>query len=122
MKFNDLKISPETILLDKYRVFRESENLGMWKVGMRENGSISILTPNRATLEFNDEIDWFIAPSDQYQSTLMWLYSLGWLRPLVKENVDATRLQEVLNSYVEFIESDRGQERLATTNVGRKSM
>ena len=73
-----------------------------------------ISTPNRASVELAPAPNWLMEPENQYQSTLLWVYSLRYLEYIVVDHGDIGYADNIVNSFAEFLESPPGEKRLKT--------
>lgn len=79
---------------------------GRWSMASGPEGSISVLLPNRMEVRLPSTCsEWLRDDYEQQQSALLWLHSLGFLPTMFEQNDGKERVEEVLRSYVEFLDS-----------------
>ncbi|PZP14280.1 MAG: hypothetical protein DI611_12350 [Brachybacterium faecium] len=99
---------------EKYRQLRQADKQLSWKVDRQGENRYVVTTPNKAVLQFHAPINWAHTPSDQYQSTLLWLYSLVPLRIIADEYEDFAYVNREVRAFHRYITSDDGVDRLNT--------
>lgn len=98
----------------RYQEFRRGEATLTWSVEPNGSGGYLVKTPNRVEVCVDESIQWDQIPESQYQSTLLWLYSLVYLKKIVDEYDDLRFAAVLTKSFADFVRSNLGQERLAT--------
>lgn len=98
----------------KYKNYIETLPSKNWEVYINNTTFISLTTPNKGTINLTKNIDWDISPDSQYQSTLMWFYSLEWLIIGYKKGILLNEIEKILDSFYIYVSSPTGEERLST--------
>ncbi|OKL48487.1 hypothetical protein BSR28_01985 [Boudabousia liubingyangii] len=111
----EISIGIDESLKSAYLKFREKDTFPNWTFNFTDSKWI-IQTPNKVSFEVPKNFEWTILPSEQYQSTLMWIYSLNWLQAYLQQssNPDSERVFSIIRSFRDFVSSPLGEERLGT--------
>lgn len=77
-------------------------------------GGYLIVSPigSEFSLEFVSTELWSEIPSDQEQSNMLWLYSLGYVVPLLESHKEVDLSKKILLSFGKFVKSSSGKEKI----------
>lgn len=95
----------------KYREMRQQDAQLTWQLEQPTSGHYIVTTPNKIQLTITESIDWHLEPDDQYQSTLLWLYSLIPLRLIADRYGDYALVNSSVRSFHDYASSAQGEQR-----------
>lgn len=81
-----------------------------WSFKQLEDGGYRIRTPNRKIIFIGKDPVWDFQPDEQYQSTLLWAYSLRYLQYIAADKNDFSFINSVVPKFRDFLLSPRGRE------------
>lgn len=79
-----------------------------WTVENVDKGSYLVTSPGGIPLKISSEIDWNQIPEEQYQTTLLWLYSLRYLPMILDEFGDIETAHKIAVSFSSWLLSKQG--------------
>lgn len=97
-----------------FRAEIEASRKLTWKVDRLAASQLSVSTPNGASLVVSSETDWSYVPDEQMQSTLLWMYSMVYLRIQLERSSEPSDVAPIFAACSDFLMSDNGEARLQT--------
>lgn len=78
-----------------------------WNPSRDAQGAVTVLPPNRVTVEVPRSAEgWVLREEVQFQPTMMWKHSLGYLPSLLHETGDWELVESILAGYREFLATE----------------
>ena len=103
------------LLKDRYLDYIELRNADItpsWDIKAENGNNYNAITPNKFLIDLSDKVNttFNIDETPQYQSTMLWYHSLAWLRIIYREHQDFIFVDDFINTYHIFINSQTSEE------------
>lgn len=97
---------PKDKYLD-YIKLRDADITPSWTIELLDINRYNAITPNKFLIILSDDVNttFDINETPQYQSTMLWYHSLAWLRVIYKEHEDYNFVNQFIDAYHIFINS-----------------
>lgn len=97
---------PKDKYLD-YIKLRDADITPSWTIEPLDINRYDAITPNKFLIILSDDVNttFDINETPQYQSTMLWYHSLAWLRVIYKEHEDYNFVNQFMDAYHIFINS-----------------
>lgn len=98
---------PKNRYLD-YITLRKNDISPSWAIKSLGESRYEAITPNKFMIELSNSVNttFDIDNTPQYQSTMLWYHSLAWLKIIYQEFKDYVFVNNFIDMYLDFIESE----------------
>lgn len=95
-----------------YTKLRDADITPSWNIRLVDESCYNAVTPNKFSIEISNGINttFNINETPQYQSTMLWYHSLAWLRIIYREHEDFDFVNDFIDTYHIFINSQISEE------------